>query len=113
MGFKVSTYKDIMLSTETRLRLEAIAAKIATCEEVSFEEMQWAQKWSDHNRSAASILSKARRVAIQGAPKDDSLDELLHGLDLGDPDPSNHLIGPQDPDTLADWFKAPPWLKND
>ena len=102
-----------MLSTQTRLRLETIAQKIANHEEVSFEEMQWAQKWADHNRSAASIMNKARRVAINGVPEKGSLDEFMNDLDLGDPDPSNHLIGPQDPDTLAKWFKAPPWLKND
>ena len=58
-------------------------------------------------------MNKARRVAINGVPEKDSLDEFMNDLDLGDPDPSNHLIGPQDPDTLAQWFKAPPWLKND
>lgn len=102
-----------MLSTETRLRLEAIARKIERHEEVSLEEMQWAQKWADHNRSAASILSKARRIAIQGHAPEGTMDKFLQDLDIGDPDPSNHLIGPQDPDTLARWFKAPPWLKND
>ena len=102
-----------MLSTETRKRLEAIANKIANGSEVSFEEMQWAQKWADHNRSAYSIMRTARRMAINGTPEKDSLDELITGMDLGDPDPSTHLIGPQDPDTLAEWFKAPPWLKND
>jgi len=102
-----------MLSTQTRLRLESIAKKIRTHQNVSFDEMQWAQKWADHNRSAASILSRARRVAIQGEGPEGSMDELLQGLDIGDPDPSNHLVGPQDPDTLANWFKAPPWLKRD
>jgi hypothetical protein len=102
-----------MLSTETRLRLEAIAQKIQNNQEVSFEEMEWAQKWADHNRSAASILSKARRIAIQGPAPEGSMDKFLQDLDLGDPDPSNHLIGPQDPETLAEWFKAPPWLKHD
>ena len=102
-----------MLSTETRLRIEAIARKIESHQEVSFEEMQWAQKWSENNRSAASILSKARRISINGVPEKDSLDEFMNDLDLGNPDPSTHLIGPQDPDTLAEWFKAPPWLKND
>lgn len=94
-----------MLSTQTRLRLESIADKIKHGESVSFEEMQWAQKWADHNRIAARILNQARRVAIQGEPEPGSLDELLQDLDLGDPDPSNHLIGPQDPETLAEWFK--------
>jgi hypothetical protein len=94
-----------MLSTQTRLRLEEICSRIKKGEPVSFEEMTWAQKWADHNRSAATILSKARRISIQGEAEEGSLDELLQGLDLGDPDPSNHLIGPQDPETLADWFK--------
>lgn len=94
-----------MLSTQTRLRLEAIAEKIKQGQSVSFEEMQWAQKWADHNRSAAKILSQARRVAIQGEPTPGSLDEFLNDLDFGDPDPSNHLIGPQDPETLGEWFK--------
>lgn len=102
-----------MFSTETRKRLEAIAEKIATHQEVSFEEMNWAQKWADHNRSAASILRRARRTSINGEAEEGSLDKFMNDLDIGDPDPSNHLIGPQDPDTLAQWFKAPPWLKND
>lgn len=102
-----------MLSTETRKRLETIAEKIANHQEVSFEEMQWAQKWADHNRSAASIMRRARRTAINGEAEEGSLDKFMNDLDIGDPDPSNHLIGPQDPDTLAQWFKAPPWLKND
>lgn len=102
-----------MLSTQIRLRLEVIAKKIQNHEYVSFDEMQWAQKWANHNRSAASILNKARRIAIQGEGVDGSMDKFLQDLDLGDPDPSNHLVGPQDPDTLARWFKAPPWMKRD
>jgi hypothetical protein len=102
-----------MLSTETRLRLQTIADKIARNEEVSFAEMEWAQKWADHNRSAHSILRTARRLAINGDPEKDSIDELITGMDLGDPDPSTHITGPQSPDIWADWFKAPPWLKND
>ena len=94
-----------MLSTQTRLRLEDIAARIAGGLNVTFEEMQWAQKWSEHNRSAAAILRKARRRAINGEPAEGSLDELMEGLDIGDPDPSNHLMGPQNPIDLANWFK--------
>jgi len=94
-----------MLSTETRLRLEDIAARIAGGLNVTLAEMQWATKWAEHNRSAAGILRKARRRAISGEPEEGSLDELLDGLDLGDPDPQNHLIGPQSPVDLAEWFK--------
>ena len=105
-----------MLSTDVRLRLENIAKRIETGEEVSFTEMQWATKWADHNRSAASILSKARRVAVQGVAEAGTLDELLQGLDLGSPDPSDHLVGPQTPDALADWFRKKDnddWLQHD
>lgn len=105
-----------MLSTQTRIRLEDIAARIAGGLNVSLEEMQWATKWSEHNRSAAGILRKARRRAINGEPLRGSLDELLDGMDLGDPDPSNHLIGPQDPTDLAEWFqqnKENDWRQHD
>jgi hypothetical protein len=105
-----------MLSTQTRLRLEDIAARIAGGLNVTFEEMQWATKWSEANRSAAEILRRARRRAINGEPQRGSLDELIDGLDLGDPDPSNHLIGPQDPVDLAEWFrqdKENDWRQHD
>jgi hypothetical protein len=105
-----------MLSTTTRLRLEDIAARIAGGLSVTFEEMQWATKWSEANRSAAEILRRARRRAINGEPQRGSLDELIDGLDLGDPDPSNHLIGPQDPVDLAEWFrqdKENDWRQHD
>jgi hypothetical protein len=93
-----------MLSTETRKRLEDICTRIENHEEVSFEEMTWAQKWASHNRIASRMLSQARRISAQGKPEAGSLDEFLNDLDLGDPDPSNHLIGPQNPVDLAMWF---------
>ncbi len=103
-----------MLSTDTRLRLEDIAARIAGGLSVTFEEMTWAQKWVDHNRVAARIISQARREAVQGKAPPGSLDEFLNDLDLGDPDPANHLIGPQDPIDLARWFtKSDNWFLTD
>jgi hypothetical protein len=113
---KLSNRKSKMLSTQTRLRLEDIAARIAGGLNVSLEEMQWATKWGEHNRSAAEILRRARRRAINGDPEKGSLDELLDGMDLGDPDPSNHLIGPQSPVDLAEWFrqnKENDWRQHD
>lgn len=105
-----------MISTETRLKLEDIAARIAGGLNVSFEEMTWATKWSEANRSAAAILRKARRRAINGEPAEGSIDELMDGLDLGFPDPSDHLIGPQNPVDLANWFKrddSEDWRQHD
>lgn len=103
-----------MLSTDTRLRLEGIANRITRQEEVSFEEMTFIQKWAKHNRVAARILNQARREAIQGKPEPGSMDELLNDLDIGDPDPENHLVGPQDPIDLARWFtKSDNWFLKD
>ena len=70
-----------MLSTKYRLRLEAICAKIAQHEEVSLEDMIWAEKLAKSNRSAATILRQARRKAEN--PDMDEMDDFLNQLDLG------------------------------
>jgi hypothetical protein len=105
-----------MLSTQTRLRLEDIAARIAGGLNVTLDEMTFATKWSEANRSAAEILRRARRRAINGEPERGSIDELVDGLDLGFTDPSDHLTGPQNPVDLANWFKrddSEDWRQHD
>jgi hypothetical protein len=94
-----------MLSTQTRLRLEKIAARIEKGEEVSLEDMIFAEKWSKANRSAAGIIRKARRVAVQGKGEDGSLDEFMQIMDLGNPDPSTHLDSSMSVDDLYNFFK--------
>lgn len=94
-----------MLSTTTRLRLEDIAARIAGGLSVSLEEMTFIQKWADANRSAAAILRKARRRAINGEPAEGSMDAFLEAMDLGDPDPQRHLTGESTPDDIINFFK--------
>jgi len=93
-----------MISTEVRLRLEEIARRLESGEPVSFTERVWADKWAKHNAHAGKIIRNALRTAFQGVPKKDSLDSFLQDLDLGDPDPSNHLVGIQDLDELVDFF---------
>ena len=76
----------------------------------------WISKWSDHNRIANRMLNQARRVAAQGKPERGSLDEFLKDLDLGDPDPSIWLQGPQNPVDLGLWFTRdddPNWRQTD
>ena len=48
-----------MLSTEYRLRLEAICKDIASGTEVSLQDMIWANKLSKANTSARGMLNKA------------------------------------------------------
>jgi hypothetical protein len=82
-----------MLSTQYRLRLEAICERIATGESVELSEMIWAEKLAKANRSAATILRQARRRAANPDMQEGGLDDFMNALDLGDPDPSNHRTG--------------------
>ena len=50
-----------MLSTQYRLRLEAICKDIASGTEVSLEDMIWANKLGKANTSARGMLNKARK----------------------------------------------------
>lgn len=94
-----------MLSTQYRLRLEAICAKIAQHEEVSLDDMIWAEKLSKSNRSAATILRQARRKAANPDMTEDSLDGFLNAMDLGHPDPTEHRTQFESPDDIADFFR--------
>ena len=86
-----------MLSTAYRLRLVGICKSIAAGQEVSLEEMIWAEKLSRANTSARGMLSQARRL------KTDEDSSCLKFLDLGDPRKSKR--GFQGADDIADWFK--------
>ena len=94
-----------MLSTQYRLRLEFICARIVNKEEVQLSDMIWAEKLAKANRSAASMLRQARRKAANPEMKEGSLDEFMNIMDIGDPDPSNHRTGFGSADEIVDWFK--------
>ena len=94
-----------MLSTQMRLRLEAIASKIEKGEQVELSEMIWADKLAKANRSAGEILRRARRKAAMGDVPKGGLDDFLIQMDLGDPDPSNHMTGENGLDDIVEWFK--------
>jgi hypothetical protein len=72
-----------MLSTQYRLRLEAICEKIVLHEEVSLEDMIWAEKLAKANRSAATILRQARRKAENPDMVEGDLDDFMNQMDLG------------------------------
>ena len=93
-----------MLSTQYRLRLEAICEKIVKGEIVELSEMIWVEKLSKANRSAATLLRQARRRASNPDMQEGSLDDFMNALDLGDPDPSNHRTGFNGADDIIDFF---------
>jgi hypothetical protein len=72
-----------MLSTQYRLRLEAICDKIAKHQEVGLDEMIWAEKLAKANRTAATILRQARRTAENPDMKEGDMDDFLNQLDIG------------------------------
>tara|TARA_B100000965_G_scaffold349907_1_gene323351 strand:- start:201 stop:500 length:300 start_codon:yes stop_codon:yes gene_type:complete len=99
-----------MLSTEYRLRLEAICKDIASGTEVSLTDMIWANKLAKANTSARGMLNKARRMSTN--PNE----SFLNSLDIGDPDSSNHRRGFGDPQDVVDWFhqeRSDDWRQRD
>jgi len=93
-----------MLSTQYRLRLEAICKKIVLHESVSLEDMIWAEKLAKANRSAATILRQARRKAEN--PDMDAMDDFMNQLDIGGLGHERFgRRGFDNPDDLHDWFK--------
>tara|TARA_B100002019_G_scaffold261815_1_gene248826 strand:+ start:227 stop:526 length:300 start_codon:yes stop_codon:yes gene_type:complete len=88
-----------MLSTNYRLRLEAICKSIASGTEVSIEDMIWAEKLAKANTSARGMIKQARRLARN--PND----SFLNNLNIGDSDSSNHKRGFDSPDEIVDWFR--------
>ena len=93
-----------MLSTQYRLRLEAICERIVKGESVELSDMIWAEKLGKANRSAATMLRQARRRAANPTMQEGGLDVFMNALDLGDPDPSNHRTGFNGADDIIDFF---------
>jgi hypothetical protein len=87
-----------MLSTDTRLR------RISQGAPVELKDMTWLQKLASRNPTVDTWLRQARRASMQQEDTQTDLDAFCNALDLGEPDPSDHLMGPQDPVTLAEWF---------
>lgn len=92
-----------MLSTNTRLRVEFICERIRLNASVELADMAWIQKWANVNPTVDKMLRQARRAAQQGEEAT-PMDQFCQAMDIGDPDPSEHLVGPQDPITIAEWF---------
>jgi hypothetical protein len=93
-----------MLSHNYRIRLEGICERIARHEEVSLEDIIWAEKLAKANRSAATLLRQARRRAEN--PDMDDMDDFLNQLDLGGTGHERFgRRGFDSPDDLLDWFR--------
>ena len=102
-----------MLSTQYRLRVEAICEKIVNRQAVELSEMIWIEKLAAVNRSAATLLRQARRKAANPEMTEDSLDGFLNALDLGHPDPTEHRNRFDGADDIADFFHNDDGMRRD
>jgi hypothetical protein len=95
-----------MLSTQYRLRLQAICDKIISGESVDLNDMIWAEKLAKANRSAATILRQARRTAANPNMVEGDMDDFLNQLDFGGiGDESKGIKRFNNVDEIVDWFK--------
>jgi hypothetical protein len=95
-----------MLSHNYRIRIEKIAEKIARGEEVSLDEMIWANKLSSHNAHAGKIMRQARRKLENPDMKEGDLDDFLNQLDIGGLGNERYGVGGfNSADEIADFFK--------
>ena len=104
-----------MLSTQYRLRLEAICKKIATNQEVALTDMIWAEKLAKSHTPAREFMNKARRQAALDI-EEGSMDDFMNRMGLGDPDPSNYKSRFDGADDIGEWFnrdKPDDWRQRD
>jgi len=102
-----------MLSTQYRLKVEAICDKIVKGESVELSEMIWVEKLAKSNRSAATLLRQARRKAANPDMEQGGLDEFLNLMDLGNPDPREHRTRFDGADDIADFFRNDDEMRRD
>jgi hypothetical protein len=106
-----------MLSTQYRLRLEAICERIVKGESVELSEMIWAEKLAQANRSAGTLLRQARRKAENPDMQEGGLDDFLNQLDIGGiGHESKGVSGFDTVDDIIDFFtedKPDDWRQRD
>lgn len=95
-----------MLSTQYRLRLQAICDKIVKGEAVDLTDMIWAEKLAGANRTAGTMLRQARRKASNPDMQEGDMDDFLNQLDIGGiGHEAKGISGFNDVDEIVDWFK--------
>jgi hypothetical protein len=95
------------------MRLQSIAERIENGQTVELNDMIWCEKLCKSNKSAAEIIKKARRIAIQGKGEPGSLDEFLQIMNLGHPDPTEHRTRFDGADDIADFFHNDDGMRRD
>ena len=99
-----------MLTTSSRLRIQAILSRIALGNVVTLKERIYINKYASRNQNVSAWLRKASYLQRNPNISNDPIDDLLNGLDLCSTDP--HSTFNQDQDDLGEWFSgAPSWVR--
>ena len=97
-----------MYSTSHLFRIKNILHRIASGEEINFQERLYIDNCADKDQAIATSLRRARRVQ-QKMENTNSLDHLINDLDLASIDPDSSYKPKVD--DLGEWFSgAPSWL---
>ena len=98
-----------MLTSSTRIRIQEILTRIAREQEVTLEERIYINKFASRNQNVSSWLRKASHIQ-RNKISTNSIDDLLNGLDLCQPDP--HSTYNPEQDDLGEWFSgSPSWIR--
>ena len=99
-----------MLTTSSRLRIQAILSRIALGNVVTLKERIYINKYASRNQNVSAWLRKASYLQRNPNISNDPIDDLLNGLDLCSDEP--HSTYNQDLDDLGEWFSgAPSWVR--
>lgn len=108
--------RPFMLSRDSRQRFFEIAQKIKEGKDISLEDALFAGRMAEKYQEFENLLKKARRQSTHKEGETDPLDEFLDDLNLGDPDPRNHLEPDSTVDDFANFFRRNPpadWRRTD
>ena len=94
-----------MLSTQYRLKVEYICKRISEGGEVELADMMWVERLAKANTTVSGMLRRARRECSNPEMIEGGLDDFMNKMDIGDPDPSNHVSGFNSVEEIAEWFK--------
>ena len=97
-----------MYSSITIQHIKEILIRVSNGEQVSLQERLYIQSVADQDQTVVAWLTKALRLQQDQKPNN-SIDKLVHGLNLGSSD-HNSIYKPE-PDDLGNWFSgAPSWV---
>ena len=98
-----------MLTTSARVRIQEILIRLSKGKNVSLDERIYINKYASKNQNVSAWLRKASYIQ-RNSINSNTINELLHELDLCSSDP--HSTYNPDQDDLGEWFSgAPSWLR--